>query len=361
MTPCTDAGRSLRAAACGCLAIVICCLAAPRAAATHEAADPDHVSASERISLPYGGQVRRETAELTARMLARLAVLHQVETVVAELTAVRFGLDDARRLTALADMALPPVVSTLPLPAEHAASEQDESGTSLVTAQAEVSAPLSSLPGVVQAVLARPDELELQAEALSRAAQLAAEARELIRRAAIRQRQGPTYDSFVSRLTHLDPQLRAMERYMLLLDRFGAGWTPPTEAESDLRDLQRLYPDNSLINLGLAEALLRLDRPHEAVRFAGEALRLEPGLARALYVRGMAQLQLRLSALATADFSQALVLRPDKAAWWRARGAAHMIRRDYESMCADLHQACMLGDCAGLAEVRGQDLCIGRP
>ena len=145
---------------------------------------------------------------------------------------------------------------------------------------------------------------------------------------------------------------------MLLLNRFGAGWTPPEEAEAELRDLQRLDPDNSLINLGLAEVLLRLDRPHETIRFADEALRLESRLARALYVRGMAQLRLRLNSLAAADFNQALTLNPDKAAWWRARGAVHMIRHDYESMCADLRQACTLGDCEGLAEVRGQNLCL---
>lgn len=301
---------------------------------------------SASVSLPFGGQVRPETAELTARTLARLQVLHQAERTLAGLTVVRFGLDE-RHLTALADDVL---LSILTVSTDEAART--------VTVRADIFVPLAALPDAAQAALQRPDDLELQAEALGRAEALAGEAVELIRRAAAERERGQPDDPFSSRLSYLESQLRATTRYMALLSRYGSDWLPPEEAVDALRVILRRDPDNALINLGLAEALLRLDQPHEASRLASTALSLEPELARALYVRGLAQLRLRLSALAVADFTQALALRPDKPSWWRARGAAYLIRHEYLQMCADLYQACTLGDCAGLAEVRGQELCI---
>ena len=203
-------GWNLRGAVCVCLAALVCCLTAPGSDAAPGETSSDRLSFSERISLPYGGQVRRETAELTARILVRLAVLRQVETALAGLTAVRFGLDDAPRLMALANMVLPPMVFTFPLLSERAVAEKDGDGTGLIMAQADVFVPLSVLPGEVQAVLARLDELELQAEVLSRIVQLAGDAEMLIRRASARQKYGPSYDSFVGRLILMEPQLRAM-------------------------------------------------------------------------------------------------------------------------------------------------------
>ena len=354
--PCFDAVRNLIAAACVCVLANVGC-PQPASAGTHllpSGSAPASTSTngrqtfSARISLPYGGQVQRATAELAARTLARLEVLRQAETVIAALTAVRLGLDSPCRLAALTSLVLPPLVATLP-----------NDGHAAVTVQADVFVPEASLPDTVQAALARPDDLELQASALSRATALVKEAQELINQAQTRREQGQPDDLFAARLVSLETHLRAAEQYMVLLDRYGSGWFPPEEASEALRAALQRDPGNALINLGLAESLLRLDRPHEAIRFASEALRLEPTLGRALYVRGLAQLRVRLSALAVADFTQALAARPDKAAWWSARGAAYLVRHEYDLMCADLYQACTLGDCEGLAEVRAQALCTG--
>ena len=79
---------------------------------------------------------------------------------------------------------------------------------------------------------------------------------------------------------------------------------------------------------------------------------------RALSLRGVAHLRLHLPANAVKEFSEALARRPDKAAWWRARGAARLLAGEHDAMCPDFYQACALGDCEGLAEVRKRGLCL---
>jgi hypothetical protein len=74
----------------------------------------------------------------------------------------------------------------------------------------------------------------------------------------------------------------------------------------------------------------------------------------------LAYLRLQLPTLAEVDLNEALRRDPRPAAWWRARGALRMLRRDVVPMCGDFLQACARGDCEGLAAAREQGLCLSQ-
>ena len=42
----------------------------------------------------------------------------------------------------------------------------------------------------------------------------------------------------------------------------------------------------------------------------------------------------------------------------RSRGAIRMLHDDAEGMCGDFHRACVLGDCEGLSQARGEGRCL---
>jgi len=279
-------------------------------------------------------------------------VIDQGADTVRTLTAVRFSLGERPELSALAEAALPVLLYTL----------DDQTGNA-VTASASVFIPTGALAEMVQDALGKTDELELKAEALRAMAPLAREVKTLLEEAAALSERDATdvsLDSWMAniKLAARSGKLEVWFRYLQALDRFGSSWSDASGAYAILQRLERLDQDNALVRLALAEVLLRLDRPHAAMGCANDALGLKPGLARAFYLRGIIQLRLGLTALAVTDFSQALRLRPDRADWWRARGAALMIRHDYDAMCRDMYKACSLGDCAGLTEARQQELCL---
>ncbi|MDR3045379.1 MAG: tetratricopeptide repeat protein [Desulfovibrio sp.] len=136
------------------------------------------------------------------------------------------------------------------------------------------------------------------------------------------------------------------------------GWGLAPEAM--LRHMRRavaLDARNPLLWNALGEALLLLDRPQDAMEAQDRALKLSPGFARALHARAVCHLRLQMPALAVADASAAIRLRPDVAAHWRVRGAAWQVRGEPGPMCDDFYRACALGDCEGLSLARGRGLC----
>lgn len=335
--------------------LAVCC---PLTACTPPSRNEDPSPSEARKTLDATARVSYSTplqayiADYAARSLALLDVLDQGADAVGTLTAVRFSLGERTELSALAEAALPVLLYTF-----------DDQFARSVTASANMFIPTGALGGMVQEAMGKTDELELKVEALRAMAPLAREVKTLLEQAVALSDldiKEVSLDSWMANinLAARSGKLEAWYRYLQALEQFGSSWSDAAGAYAILQRLEHLDQDNALIRLALAEVLLRLDRPHEAMGCVNDALGLKPGLARAFYLRGIIQLRLGLTALAVTDFSQALRLRPDRADWWRARGAALMIRHDYDAMCRDLYKACSLGDCAGLTEARQQEFCL---
>lgn len=142
------------------------------------------------------------------------------------------------------------------------------------------------------------------------------------------------------------------------------GWLTPPDALPILENAARLAPDSPTVRLLLAEAQLQNGLPQQCVESCNEALRLDPALGRARYIRGLAHWRLQQLALAEDDLSRALAApsKPsaqgiERARLLRARGAVRLLRRNYQGMCEDFAAACALGDCEGLAVARAQNYC----
>jgi hypothetical protein len=300
-----------------------------------------------RVALPYGGAISRESAVLAAGVLARWEMLRRAGDEWGFLTPLRLGLDEPESRMALLDVVLP---------AATVAVAEGETGE--VVAVASAPADSGDIAGRVRAAVALEEEIEMRAQALKRLGRLAQDCGDVIRLAAGARAGGRPEADYALRLAEIEPRLRAAAAFLELLDRSGQDREPRRETAAELEALGRADPDNPWIHLALAENALRLDRADDAVRHADAALRLQTDCAGALYVRGAAQLRLGLTSLAVADLSRALVLRPDRTAWWRERAAAYLIRHEYDRFCPDLLRACALDDCEGLLAARRQGLCL---
>lgn len=154
----------------------------------------------------------------------------------------------------------------------------------------------------------------------------------------------------------------------LLLQRAADGWLAGAQDMPLLEELAGRAPESALVRLMLAEARLRAGLPQQSMDAASAALRLAPDMARARYVRALAHWRLQQLALAEEDFDAALRTTPAPVGSvahdgrrrdiLRARGALRMLRGNEDGMCEDLTAACALGDCEGLAAVRGRGRCL---
>ena len=298
---------------------------------------------SAQESLPFATEAQQKAAEQAVRSLALISALRQASASIGSLTATRLALSESTHLLALTATALPVLLMTFPT---------QDTQTSM-TSTAQIFVPSGTLSTQVQKALAAKDAIELRAGILSRMELLAKEASELLIATT-----DPPLNEQEERLAVLSDQLAAINGYFDILEDFDETWSEPEQASVRLEELTRLDPDNPRILMSLAEVHLLLDRPHEAMLAVNHALRMEPSLARAFYIRGLIQLRLRFASLAVADFGRALSLGDTRASWLLARAAALRIEHDYDPMCQDLYQACMLDDCAGLVEVRKQNLCL---
>lgn len=341
---------------------------------------------------PYGGGVSATAAHSVARALARLAVLEKGAALLENDLAARMGTVEApaagagrtvppdARMRALASTVFPVSFEDAP---EDAASPPRQSVTARILASPRDAA------RTIRRALQEPDNLELRLDALRRLDEAAAEGRDLLARNAANLNARPAAplpssgtgdppvsadpndpagsaasrangaeNPFAGRAETLAKRLDALEAYLEALRDFGHTWRVPEEAAPLLERLSGLDPQNPLLWMGLGEALLLTERPYEALDAIRAAARLPDAPPRVLYLRGVAHLRLHLPANAVKDFSEAVARRPDKAAWWRARGAARLLAGEHDAMCPDFYQACALGDCEGLAEVRKRGLCL---
>lgn len=153
-----------------------------------------------------------------------------------------------------------------------------------------------------------------------------------------------------------------------LLPEAADGWLAGAQSMPMLEKLAERMPESALVRLLLAEARLRAGLPQQCMEAASAALRLAPDMTRARYVRALAHWRLQQLALAEEDLDAALRATPApigsaahdarRRGILRARGALRMLRGNSEGMCEDLTAACALGDCEGLAAVRGRGQCL---
>lgn len=343
------------------LAPLLCGIVQAAAAESPAARPAPSVLAEARNAQPFGAGVSADAAHSVARALARLAVLEKGAALLENDLAARMGTADApagtargnvvpdARMRALASTVFPVSVSDIAGSDPH---------------QREVAARIPASPRdsaqAIRRALQNADNLELRLDALSRLERAAAEGSDLLARsAALGAPQADQAENpFAGRIETLGKRIDALEAYLDALRDFDHTWRDPQEAVFLLERLSALDPNNALLWMGLGEALLLTGRPYEALDALRAATRLPEAPPRALYLRGVAHLRLHLPANAVTDFSEALSRRPDKAAWWRARGAARLLAEEHDAMCPDFYQACALGDCEGLAEVRKRGLCL---
>ena len=132
------------------------------------------------------------------------------------------------------------------------------------------------------------------------------------------------------------------------LKAYGKSWSNPEEAHVLLSKANNMAQSDPLIRVALAEVLLQLNRPAEAMEHASLAASAEPELARAHDAKGMVFLRQFLPSLAAESFSTAILLAPKNAVYYAHRASAYLIQEETEKMCADFQSACSLGTCEGL-------------
>ncbi|MDR1857173.1 MAG: hypothetical protein LBR22_08480 [Desulfovibrio sp.] len=141
------------------------------------------------------------------------------------------------------------------------------------------------------------------------------------------------------------------------------GWLVEKRVLPGLERAVELAPGSAAVRVMLAEAQLRFGLPQQCVDSCNEALRLQPELRRANYLRGLALWRLQHLALAEVDFDVSLKPGPygpmqdETARRLRARGGLRLLLGNMTGMCADMHQACAAGDCEGLRTMRREGRC----
>lgn len=151
--------------------------------------------------------------------------------------------------------------------------------------------------------------------------------------------------------------LDALTLFKEALKDYGKSWSKPVEAHSMLSRAHGMAQSDPLIRVALAEVLLQMNRPAEAMEHASLAVKSEPGFARAHDAKGMVFLRQFLPSLAAASFSTAILLEPQNAGYYAHRAAAYLIQEETEKMCADFQSACSLGNCEGLQRAQRSGRC----
>lgn len=190
--------------------------------------------------------------------------------------------------------------------------------------------------------------LEQYAQVFAREARLIARYDELAREVLpLPPHTGGGQETFYT-LQGLVRNLDALALLKEALKAYGKSWLKPEEAHRLLNKAHSMAPSDPLIRVALAEVLLQLNRPAEAMEHAALAASAEPGLARAHDAKGMVFLRQFLPSLAAESFSTAISLEPRNAVYYAHRASAYLIQEEREKMCADFQSACSLGICEGL-------------
>ena len=293
-------------------------------------------------SLPFGRRVPESVALRVARTAAWLDALDRATDALAQASLVQWGAGGASDRQALASAVFTPTVCST-------------SKDLQISVQVRLATPQRTVEDRLRKMLHEREMLALRAEMLKLEKEKAEDARRLIKRAVALRRAAPKEE----RIALLAAQLEALWLLGITLpQREGGRWSDPRATLPVLQQAASLDPEYAPLQYLCGELLLQLDRPQDALASFDRALALNPALAGALYARGLAYLRLQLPALAERDLAAALARDASHAAWWRARGALHMIRNEIGPMCEDFAQACARGDCEGLAVARERGVCL---
>jgi tetratricopeptide (TPR) repeat protein len=305
------------------------------------------VGESAAYSLPFDHHVPATAARRIAGAIAWLDALERTTKQLAAASLVQRGADAASGRLALVSAVFAPMASS------------SLQGRRIVV-RVRLSAPQRAVEERLRRMLHEREVLKLRAEMIKLTREKSEEARGLIEfPVALRRLLTGRGVADSARIVSLAEHLEALwQAGIILSQREGGRWRDPLSALPVLRQAAALYPAYAVFSYLLGEILVQLDSPQDAIAELDRALELNPQLAGALYARGLAYLRLQLPTLAERDLSAALTLDDSHAAWWRARGALHMIRNETEAMCEDFMQACARGDCEGLAVARERDLCL---
>lgn len=319
----------------------------PPAGTTEGAAIPKDTPApppQTALRIPFGGEVDEELAQRAAIHAVRSLAIEQAARKLSRKPGVRLYAGDVPRLMAFAEpihtFALD--VTTLTRPDRFGTSP---SGELRATARWEQH---RAEDDFVREQIAEGVSLESRTLAMGQAQRLTAACLRLLRDAAILRREKGDDDPQAERLAMLLTQLDDL--HLFLQAPF-----PPEAAR--LEKLLARNPGNPAFLIEYAELLLRTNQPATALDALKAMNSGGPQSAHALYLRGLAQLALRLPTLAQKDLSAALKLNSELPGYWQGRAMAHAALENTPDMCADLIQACTLGLCTDLERVRADGLC----
>ena len=218
--------------------------------------------------------------------------------------------------------------------------------------------PPKDLRTALHAALLQPSSLELYTLLLSRRAQIIAEYDTLAAKVLpLNPHNGGGKEDFYA-LQGLVHNLDALNILQEALKLHELNWTEPEKAYELIRKAQSMAQTDPLLRTALAEVLLQLDRPSEAMEQASLAASASPGFARAHDIKGAIFLRQLLPALAAESFGQAVTLDPGNAAYYVHRASAYLIQEETQAMCADFQSACALGDCEGYQWARRSGKCL---
>lgn len=299
------------------------------------AVQADAPAQTTALRLPYGGLAERSLAVRLGRHAVGLTALEQAARAFSRKPAARLFTDEIPRLVAV-------IAPTHRLTLDDADVEPlAGGGESAVRVQATLARTAPEDEYLRQSIAAG-HTLDTEAMAYSRMSRLTAEGLRLLRDAAILRREGGDDAPQVERLHTV---LERLDNLALLLRS-----SPPDPAT--LETLLAREPENPLFLLETADSLLRARQPALALDTLGRLDKASKSIPRALYLRGVAELALRLPGLALQSFSRAVERVPDDPAYLAGRASAFGTLGDTGAMCRDLAASCALGYCTPLEEAR---------
>ena len=304
-------------------------------------------------SREFRGLIRRDMAEYAARTAAEIMAMEQAARILVQEPDLQFANGAASQPSPLSLDGLARMVFATPL--EDSKIQGFPPHVQAVV-HVRLEAP-KNLRNTLHIALTQRDMLEIYGQVL-------ALQRSLVER----------YDVLATKILPLSPteeggkeeahalqsvvnELKAMNILLSLMHQYSRAWDEPQKVQEELRKAHALAPANPLLLTALAELFLRLDRAPAAMEYVGEALRKNPGFARAHDVKGTILLRQSLPVLAAESFGKAIELAPDNAAYRVHRASAYLVLEEETEMCADFQAACGLGDCEGLEWAKNSAKC----
>ena len=232
--------------------------------------------------------------------------------------------------------------------------------------------PAADLERRFRLILQRKESLDFQKRLLDDARKLCAAMEEMAGRARRHASENVGARAFDTApreiedaLLEMGAKLKALRVARAALSPSEDGWLTVADGMDSMEKAARDYPEHPLLLTLLGEMYLRRDLPQLSIEACSSALEKAPDMPRARYVRALAHWRLQQPALAEADLSAALGTvrgheedRAMELLLLRSRGAIRMLHDDAAGMCGDFHRACVLGDCEGLSQARGEGRCL---